>query len=177
MKPCLAVDDLWPRLAKLAPPSILADVRGHDARPAMPAHLERIVLAQELTAGTEVASRLATALARRTDALLDVVAVVDAFSEVFDRRNQAAIRDPDRFLATMQTLLDVQVLLIRRRGIRCIGTLLVGAPPLELARHAAATKADLMVLGTSPQTVAHVGQALHWRALAVDLGAAHARRS
>lgn len=176
MKPCLALDDLWPRLAQLAPPAILADVDGRSDRRPRPTHVGRIVLAQELTVGTEAAGRLAAALARRTDAILDVVAVVDAFSEVFQRRNPAAIRDPDRFLATMQALLDVQVLLNQQRGIRCVGHLLVGAPPLELARHATATRTDLMVLAWSPRTVAHLARALHWRALPVDLAVERAGR-
>jgi hypothetical protein len=174
MKPVLALDDLWPPMARLSPPSILTDVHGAGARGALSGHFGRIILVQELTVGAEVASRLATALARRTDALLDVVAVIDAFSEVFERRNREAIRDPERFLATIQTLLDVQVHLIRRQGVRCVGTLLVGAPPLELARHAAVTHTDLMVLRSAPRTVAHLEEALHWRALPVDLGPARA---
>jgi nucleotide-binding universal stress UspA family protein len=176
MKPCLAMDDLWPRMARLSPPSILTDVRTAGARGRLSGQFGRIMLVQELTVGAEVASRLATALARRTDALLDVVAVIDAFSEVFAHRNREAIRDPERFLSTIQTLLDVQVHMIRRQGIRCVGTLLVGAPPLELARHATASHADLMVVRSTAQTVAHLERALEWRALPIDLGAAHATR-
>jgi hypothetical protein len=174
MKTCLAIDDLWPRMTRLSPPSILTDLRATGTRGALAGHFQRIILVQELTVGAEVASRLAVALARRSDAVLDVVAVIDAFSEVFQRQNREAIRAPERFLSTIQTLLDVQVQIIRRRGVRCVGTLLVGAPPLELARHATASQADLMVLRSTPQTVTHLEEALHWRALPVDLGPAHA---
>jgi nucleotide-binding universal stress UspA family protein len=167
MKTVLALDDLWPRMTRLSPPTILTDVSGPRA---LQRRSNRVILVQELTVGAEVASRLATALARRSDAVLDVVAVVDAFSEVFLRRNREVMRDPERFLSTIQTLLDVQVQMTRRRGVRAVGTLLVGAPALELARHVRSSGADLMVLRSAPATVAHLEGALHWRALPIDLG-------
>jgi nucleotide-binding universal stress UspA family protein len=146
--------------------SILVELPPVD-RPTAPmvAHAHRILLAQDAAAEGEKSGRLAEALARRSDALLDLVAVVDGFSEMFLRKNRALERDPDRYLRAIEASLEVRVALCRSRGIRCVGSLVVGAPALELARHAAATHADLIVLATSPEVVRRVQGALHFRAL------------
>jgi nucleotide-binding universal stress UspA family protein len=154
------------RMGHTAGVSILVDLPPVDQPLApMVARAHRILLAQDLSPGAEGSGRLAEALARRSDALLDVVVVVDGFSEIFLRKNRALAHDPERYLAAVQAALEVRVALSRARGVRCVGTLVVGAPSLELARHAAVTKADLIVLATSREVVLRVQTALHFRAL------------
>jgi nucleotide-binding universal stress UspA family protein len=166
----LAMDDLWPRLSRDAAVSILSDVP-----PANDPHrlVRRVLLAQDLRPGAEAGGRLAESIARRSGALLDVVAVVDGFSEIFLHENRALIADPDRYLHALQAALEVRVALARLRGVRCLGTLLVGAPPLELARHAAGSGADLMVLTSSRETLVRVQSTLRWRALTLPAGVQH----
>jgi nucleotide-binding universal stress UspA family protein len=167
----LDTDDLWPRLSRYWPVSILSEVRpANETR--LLARARRVLLAQDLTPAFQAASQLAEAIARRSDAVLDVVTVIDGFREIFHRNNRALVQDPDRYLTAVRAALDVRVGSSRTRGVRCVGTLLVGAPALELARHAAFTGADLMVL-TSPQVSARLAGSLRWRALSLWPGARH----
>jgi nucleotide-binding universal stress UspA family protein len=159
------MDGFWPRLPGSSTVSILVDAQPANEGPAQEARTRRVLLAQDRPWAAERSGRLAEAIARRSDALLDVVVVVDGFSEIFLRKNRTLAQDPERYLAAVQAALDVRVATIRARGVRCVGTLLVGAPPLELARHAAASSADLIVLTSEPELVVWVQSALRWRAL------------
>jgi nucleotide-binding universal stress UspA family protein len=105
----------------------------------------RILGVIEFDSDSEPTWRLAIRLARATDALLELVSVVDGFSEIFLRDNREISDDPDTFLAGRQLGLDVRVRRARAWGVRCIGSVLCGAPALEIPRHAARTAADLLV--------------------------------
>jgi hypothetical protein len=136
------------------------------------ASVRRVLLAQDLGVSGVGGGQLAEALARRSNALLDVVAVVDGFTEIFHKDNAAMARDPDQYLASVGTALDVCVGAYRARGVRCTGTLVVGEPSSELLRHAAGTRPDLLVLSCAPEIVGRVQTALRWRAFTVWRGSA-----
>jgi nucleotide-binding universal stress UspA family protein len=138
-------------------------------RPA-PFRLRRILAAVDFSPESERARRLAESVAASTDALLDLLCVVDAFTEIFCNDNRDLAENPDRFLSSTGIALEVLVRHARSQGIRCVGTLLVGAPALELARHAGRTGADLLVL-TLPRMV-QVLRGRQWRAMEPRLMAA-----
>jgi nucleotide-binding universal stress UspA family protein len=125
--------------------------------------IHRIVAALDASPASLTVHRFAVALARSTEAALDLVVVVDAFSEIFFHRNGALIDDPDGYLRKTQAALEVAVQVTRFRGVSCSGRVLVGAPPLELARHAVASGADLVLLSTSITSALHLQRSLPWR--------------
>jgi nucleotide-binding universal stress UspA family protein len=130
---------------------------GRFARGALPLRLRRIIVGIDFSPISEGARRLALGLARESGALVDLVAVLDAFDEIFVRKNYrliaAASRSEetadmaDTLWAEMDDALTCRERLARAAGVRCVHSALVGAPGQELAEHALRTGADLIVLG------------------------------
>jgi hypothetical protein len=125
--------------------------------------LQRIVAVVDLSARSERTRALATGLARSAEALLDLVFVVDGFAEIFARHNQALTDNTDRFLASVRMALELQTRHARAQAVRCIGTMLMGHPALELPRHALRTDADLLMIPSGHEACASLRQEREWR--------------
>jgi nucleotide-binding universal stress UspA family protein len=124
------------------------DVGPRPARPrGLPLRPRRIIAAVDFTPAGERAREVALALARASDAVLDLVHVLDAFDLIFVRRQPDLLAEPEAVLAGIDVALRSRALAARREGVRCVWTSLVGAPGLELGRHATRTGADLLVVG------------------------------
>jgi nucleotide-binding universal stress UspA family protein len=113
----------------------------------LPLRPRRIIVAVDFSPGGERARAIAEALARSSDAVLDLVHVLDAFDHIFVRGHSELLADPDAVLAGVDRALESRARVARRAGVRCVANSLVGAPGVELSRHAARTRADLMVVG------------------------------
>jgi nucleotide-binding universal stress UspA family protein len=110
-------------------------------------------------------------IAATTDTLVDLVHVFDGFNEAFVRDNPGILDRVDSVLATVGRALRLRTMASAAQGVRCVSTSLVGAPGMELTRHAKETGADLLVLGLGIERRGPLG-----RAWSVD-GAAQALRS
>jgi nucleotide-binding universal stress UspA family protein len=115
----------------------------------LPLHPRRIIAAVDFSPGGERARAVAEALARSSDAVLDLVHVLDAFDHIFVRRQPELLDDADAVLAGVDRALDSRARTARLSGVRCVSSSLVGAPGIELSRHAVRTRADLMVVGAA----------------------------
>jgi hypothetical protein len=125
--------------------------------------IRRIVAALGPSQASRTVHRYAVALARTTEAALDLVVVVDGFTEIFHRGNRALVEEPDEYLVRVEAALMVAVRVTRGRGVRCTGSVLVGAPVVELTRHVLATDADLLLLGPSLTSAVQLARVLPWR--------------
>jgi nucleotide-binding universal stress UspA family protein len=113
----------------------------------LPLRPRRIIAAVDFTPAGERAREVALALARASDAVLDLVHVLDAFDHIFVRKQADLLAEPEAVLAGIDVALRSRALAARREGARCVWTSLVGAPGLELARHATRTGTDLLAIG------------------------------
>jgi universal stress protein family protein len=125
--------------------------------------IRRIVAVLDASQASRTVHRFAVALARSTQATLDLVGVLDAFSELFHRGNHALSDDPGGYLARVEAALDVAVRVTRCQGVPCSGRVLVGAPVLEISRYVLATEADLVLLSASVTSAVQLLRALPWR--------------
>lgn len=82
---------------------------------------DRIVLAGGPSAASEAAGRRAVALARRTGLLVELVEFVERGAD-------------ERTVRLAQAELDLRVAIMRGRGVRCVGTLLVGTPAADMVQ-------------------------------------------
>jgi nucleotide-binding universal stress UspA family protein len=115
--------------------------------PRFPLSSRRIIAAVDFSPAGERARRVAIAMAHANDAVLDLVHVLDAFEHIFVRSCPELVTNPEAVLEGIQTALGSRARAARLGGVCCFSTSLVGAPGLELARHATRTGADLMVVG------------------------------
>jgi nucleotide-binding universal stress UspA family protein len=113
----------------------------------LPLRPRRIIAAVDFTPAVERAREVALGLARVSGAVLDLVHVLDAFDHIFVRRQPDLLSEPEAVLDGIDVALRSRALAARRRGVRCEWTSLVGAPGLELGRHATRTHADLLAVG------------------------------
>jgi nucleotide-binding universal stress UspA family protein len=120
--------------------------------PRRPLASRRIIAAVDFSPAGERARRVATAIAHAHDAVLDLVHVLDAFDHIFVRKRPEVIANPEAVLEGIRGALASRARAARLGGLCCFSTSLVGAPGLELARHARRTGADLMVIGQPART-------------------------
>jgi nucleotide-binding universal stress UspA family protein len=145
-----------------------------DARPRpirYPAESRRIMVGVDFSWASDLAVNLVAGIAATTETLVDLVHVFDGFNEAFVRGNPGILDRVDSVLTTVGRALRMRTLATAAQGVRCVSTSLVGAPGVELTRHAKETGADLLVLGLGMETRGPLGRA--WSA---D-GAAQALRS
>ena len=126
----------------------------------------RIVVGMDFSPAAESARRLALGIALASDALVDVVHVFDAFTETFLRNNIDALDNPERLLGEIDQALLRRERMALAQGVRCVHHGLVGAPGAELARHAAITETDLIVLGDAGEEPGRFGWT--WGRLAAE---------
>jgi nucleotide-binding universal stress UspA family protein len=144
----------------------------------LPLRPRRIIVGIDFSSVSEGARRLALGLARTTGAAVDLVGVLDAFDELFVRRNDQLMGgggagmdvDSDAAVDALQADIEEALLcrerLARAAGIRCEHTFLTGVPGFALSDHAIRTGADLIVLGAGPEEPARFGWA--WGARAAE---------
>jgi nucleotide-binding universal stress UspA family protein len=136
------------------------------ARPTPSLRPRRIIAAVDFSPAGERARRVAAALAHAGDVVLDLVHVLDAFDQIFVRRQPQLLEQTEAVLEGIEVALRSRVAAARQEGVRCVSSSLVGAPGIELTRHAERTGADLMVIGGS--TTAHDPLAPAWGARALE---------
>jgi len=123
-------------------------VREGPARPIRyPAESRRIMVGVDFSWASDQALSLVAGIAATTETWVDLVHVFDGFSEAFVRGDCAILDRVDTVLAGVARALRMRTLATSAQGVRCVSTSLVGAPGIELTRHARETGADLLVLG------------------------------
>jgi nucleotide-binding universal stress UspA family protein len=128
-------------------------VRDRHPRPIRyPAESRRIMVGTDFSVPSDLAVSLVAGIAASTDALVDLVHVFDGFSQAFVRGEPSVLDRVDAILDGVARELRARVRAATAQGARCVSTSLVGAPGLELTRHARETGADLLVLGLVGQT-------------------------
>jgi nucleotide-binding universal stress UspA family protein len=130
-----------------ADPTLAAGLAGAVRPPRLPLRPRRIIAAVDFTPAGERARTVAVELARASEAVLDLVHVLDAFDHIFMRRRPELVAEPQAVLDGIDVALESRASSARRHGVRCVWTSLVGAPGLELGRHATRTGADLLAIG------------------------------
>ena len=118
---------------------------------------KRIVVGMDFSPASESARRLAFGIALAADALVDIVHVLDAFTEAFLHKNPDVLATGDALLIEIDQSLARRQRMAQSQGIRCVHTSLVGAPGIELAIHAAITRTDLIVLGDTDEQPGRFG--------------------
>jgi nucleotide-binding universal stress UspA family protein len=136
-----------------------------------PAESRRIMVGVDFSWASDLAINLVAGIAATTETLVDLVHVFDGFDEAFVRGNLAILDRVDSVLANIGRELRMRALATAAQGVRCVSTSLVGAPGLELTRHARETGADLLVLGLGLESRGPLGRT--WSAQ----GAAQAMRT
>jgi nucleotide-binding universal stress UspA family protein len=114
----------------------------------LPLRPRRVIAAVDFTPAGERARSVATAVARASGAVLDLVHVLDAFDQIFVRRRPDLLAEPRAVMDGIDVALRSRARAARAAGVTCVVTALVGAPGLELGRHAARTGADMVAIGT-----------------------------
>jgi nucleotide-binding universal stress UspA family protein len=117
----------------------------------------RILVGMDFSAAAESARRLALGIALGSDALVDLVHVFDGFTEAFTRHDPRVFENLDGLLGEIEHALARRERMGRVQGVRCVHTSLVGAPGIELAAHAARTRADLIVLADGEEEPGRFG--------------------
>jgi nucleotide-binding universal stress UspA family protein len=136
-----------------------------------PAESRRIMVGVDFSWASDLAVNLVAGIAATTETLVDLVHVFDGFSEAFVDGDPSILDRVDAVLANVGRELRMRTMATAAQGVRCVSTSLVGAPGLELTRHARETGADLLVLGLGIESRGPLGPA--WSAV----GAAQALRS
>jgi len=108
---------------------------------------KRILVGLDFLPPTEKALAAVLDAVSSTETEVELVYVVDFFTETFILGNERMIDQVDAIRIDAGRELRVRADAARARGIRCSSTILVGLPGLALARHADRTGADVVVLG------------------------------
>jgi nucleotide-binding universal stress UspA family protein len=131
-----------------------------------PSEARRIMVGIDFSPASDTAMGLVFGIAATTGTVVDLVHVFDGFTEAFVRGNRRALDDADALLARVEQGLRARTTAAASEGVRCVATSLVGAPGLEITRHARRTGVDLLVLGIGPDSRGPFGRA--WSAEAAD---------
>jgi nucleotide-binding universal stress UspA family protein len=112
-----------------------------------PRPVRRILVCVDFSPAADTALTGVLAAAAGRAMLIELVYVVDVFTEMFVLGNMRPPRGPDVAGRDIHAALSARVQAARAQGARCISTILVGLPGLALLNHADRTDADLLVLG------------------------------
>ncbi len=109
--------------------------------------LRRIVCATDLSPSALVATRYAASIARAFDGTVELVT---AWSWYDDIDEYALVRPEalEEWKQKHEAKLALAVEALAKQGVSASGKLVEGEPPRAIVEHAAATKADLLVVGT-----------------------------
>jgi nucleotide-binding universal stress UspA family protein len=135
-------------------------VRDERPRPVrIPCEGRRIIVGVDFSSASDAVMGLVLGIAATTDAAVDLVYVLDGFTEAFIRGHHALLDRVDAILEAAERALRIRKEAAAAQGARCTATTLVGAPGIELTRHAEKTGADLLVLGLSSEPGGRLGRA------------------
>jgi len=143
-----------------APFRIWLGVRDSRPRPVrFPGEMRRIMVGADFSAASDAAMSVVLGIAGTTGTVVDLVHVFDGFTEALVLGNPTLLDHVDALLARIERALRARVTAAAGYGVRCVATSLVGAPGIELTRHARRTGADLLVLGVGPDDRGPFGRA------------------
>jgi len=150
---------------ELAPFRLWLAERDRRPRPVrFPSEARRIMVGIDFSHASDSAMGLVLGIAATTGTVIDLVHVFDGFTEAFVFGNRRALDDIDAVLARVERGLRARTTAAAAEGVRCVATSLVGAPGMELTRHARCTGVDLLVLGIGAESRGPFGRA--WSAAA-----------
>jgi nucleotide-binding universal stress UspA family protein len=118
----------------------------------------RIIVGVDFSPASESARRLAVGIARASGGTVDLVGVLDAFSQTFEHTDEDLASSPELVATFIDDALIRRVALALAEGVPCVRTSLLGVPGRALAEHALATDADLIVLGVGAQQATRFGR-------------------
>jgi nucleotide-binding universal stress UspA family protein len=122
-----------------------------------PRPVRRILVGIDFTPAADAALTRVLAATAGKGTLIELVYVVDVFTEMFMLGTMRPPRGPDVAGRSIHEALSARVRAARGQGARCISTILVGLPGLALLNHADRTDAELLVLGLEPAAAARGG--------------------
>jgi nucleotide-binding universal stress UspA family protein len=114
---------------------------------AFPNRIRRVIVGVDFAPSTERALSMVSRAVGATDTAMELVYVVDVFTEMFVLGNTSLRRHPRQLRRNLHAMLSRRVAAARDQGASCSSTILVGLPGLALVRHAERTDADALVLG------------------------------
>jgi len=125
-------------------PIMLVKESEHDAS----VRIHRILLATDFSPASEHALRLAIHWARRLEADLEVLHAIpeDGAPRAYERPRDSASRSGRRRANALESLRSI-LSRTAAAGVRAVADLTYGAPSIEIVKHAARSRADLVVLG------------------------------
>jgi nucleotide-binding universal stress UspA family protein len=112
-----------------------------------PRPVRRILVCIDFSAAADAALTGVLAATAGKPMMIELVYVVDVFTEMFVLGSMRPPRGPDVAGRDIHAALSARVQAARTQGARCISTILVGLPGLAVLNHADRTDADLLVLG------------------------------
>ena len=113
----------------------------------------------DFSQASDAAMGLVFGIAATTGTVVDLVHVLDGFTEAFVLGDRTLLDHVDATLALVGRELRARTVAAASDGVRCVSTSLVGAPGIELTQHARRTGADLLVLGLGVETRGPLGRA------------------
>jgi nucleotide-binding universal stress UspA family protein len=108
----------------------------------------RIIVCVDFSAECDDALHSVAAVAAGTEVMLDLVYVIDVFTEAFVQRSGGRSHGSTFAKETIKRALRDRLETLRASRVRGACSVLVGLPALALARHVNRTAADLVVLGS-----------------------------
>ena len=117
-------------------------------RPQASTRFRRIIVGLDFSAECDDALQSLAAVAAGTDVMLDLVYVIDVFTETFVQSNGRRNGGSAVSKGTIKRALRDQLETLRASRVQCASSILVGLPALAIARHVERTAADLVVLGS-----------------------------
>jgi nucleotide-binding universal stress UspA family protein len=108
----------------------------------------RIIVGIDFSAECDDALQSLAAVAAGSDVMIELVYVIDVFTESFVQSNGRRSRGSALSKGQITRALRDRLEAVRASRVRCACSVLVGLPALALARHVERTAADLVVLGS-----------------------------
>jgi nucleotide-binding universal stress UspA family protein len=117
----------------------------------------KILVATDFSQGGDEALQAAIDVARRFNAKVEIVHVVELALEPFGFGALVPAADDRALLDAIERELEARADRVRWAGLACETAVLEGTPDVEIVRRAAETGAELVVVGTHGRTgLAHV---------------------
>jgi nucleotide-binding universal stress UspA family protein len=108
----------------------------------------RIIVGLDFSAECDDALQSLAAVAAGSDVMIELVYVIDVFTDAFVQRNGRRSRGSALSKEKITRALRDRRETLRASRVHCACNVLVGLPALALARHVERTEADLVVLGS-----------------------------
>ena len=142
-----------------ASPPVRLWLASRTSKPRVIRYPHRIMVGMDFTRASDAALGLVVAIAATTGTLVDLVHVFDGFTQAFVLGDRPILDRVDAVLADIGHALQSRMVEAAAQGATCVATSLVGAPAVELDRHAEKTGADLLVLGLGGESRSPFGRA------------------